>query len=120
MEVRKGNVLVENIDINISHGELIVDKLNVKKHVDSVINSGVIVASGIDGLSIGSIIGYSKYDGVNVKFGNKKYILLSSRETQAEIISKDLTAVRFGGHNRDDSMQYAYRDQLAKTDVLSL
>lgn len=120
MEVRKGNIMVVNIDIDIVEGELSVDRTNIKKHVDSVINSGVVIASGVEDIAVGDVVGYSKYDGVNVRYKGEKYILLSSRETQATVICKDMTKVRFGDHNREDSQEYIFKNDIIHTDTLRL
>jgi len=101
MKVFKTNVLVE--PINYSNSGVIKRELSsTNTLVDKRLNSGKVISisDSVQDIKVGEVVGYSTLDGVDVKMGNKTYILLSHREIQA-VILKDYDNVRFGYNDRE-------------------
>ena len=118
MELTKSNILVLPIEEIKLEGVLELKNEIIKRNVDSRLNSGVVVSVSEGVLSkvkIGDVVGYSTYDGVNVKYENKNYILLSERETQA-VILKDINKIFFKEHDRDDFNEFMAGKLLHKND----
>ena len=119
--VFKDNILVSPIEAQSEDG-LMLDIGSFSRNVNTRLNSGVVVSvsNNVESVKIGDIIGYSTYDGVNVKHNGKKYILLSQRESQAKVLTKNIEEVKFKDHDRDDIQDYIFRNDLVVTDTLKL
>lgn len=115
----KNNILVTPI-MEQSEKRMSVDKESFSRKVDSRLNCGLVVSvsDNVDSVKIGDVVGYSTLDGVNVPHNNVNYILLSERETQAIILTDDIERIRFKDHNREDSQEYVWRNELVKNDVV--
>lgn len=119
--VDKTNILVVPI---VEHAKpingLLIDDNSFKRNVDTRLNAGRVVAVSpkISGININDVVGYSTYDGVDIKHNGVSYILLSERETQAIILAENVERIKFRDHNRDDESHYDYRKTLVQTDTL--
>lgn len=119
--VDKTNILVVPITENSAKANaLVVDNNSFIRNVDTRLNAGrvVSVSPKVVGINVNDVVGYSTYDGVDIKHNNISYILLSERETQAIILAKDIDRVKFRDHNRDDVSDYDYRRSLVQTDTI--
>ena len=108
--LEKDNILVEPIKNKNSHEVLELDENVVSRQVHTRINNGIVVSVSPNvksDVKIGDIVGYSTYDGVDIKHNKKHYIILSERETQA-IILCDPQLVLFKDHSRDDVMEHVH------------
>jgi co-chaperonin GroES (HSP10) len=102
INVLKDNVLVQPLIIE-KIGEFDLNVGNISRSVDHRHNCGTVIAVGVKNneTKIGDIVGYSTLDGVDIVYDDTKYILLSKRETQCNVIG-DHETVKFGEHNRED------------------
>jgi len=115
MIVFKDNILVEPV-LNKSMGDITLNDRVLEKNVEQRKNLGVVIAisDGSNKVKIGDYVGYASSDGVNVKNGLKKYVLLSKRETLFQTDELEGLAVhdheRYEGIDRLVSKHYHKRE----------
>ena len=100
--VLKDNILVIPLELK-KKGNIELDNRTMKRSVAQRYNGGVVIAvsDSVTDVRLGDVVGYSSYDGVELKVEGKDCIILSHREVQS-VIKKDFEHVRFGIHNRDE------------------